>query len=273
MTIHQQIETYLDDGKGRNQVLYKIRKHVAANQRWQQYLIHFATAYLVDDAMRKRQLATERASVVVEMPGPTEGQAERAGRERDFQRIYADPSQLNEITPGPNSIFLCNIDIRKKFHSWCGNRARGHKAGDYEDWYRRAQQAAKKSPDPAWARRQLRNSFNPHDRSCWDYDALLHKMASELPDTLERYRQEIRLEITQELLEEEFALGDGRKVTWGRATVLQHTTRIDLLKKNIVGNMSAAIRHQAAIDMIKKHRVTCLGKIQTQPPKSNAKSA
>lgn len=63
-------------------------------------------------------------------------------------------------------------------------------------------------------------------------------------------RAEARLELTNELLAAPFALGDGREVTWGAATVEDHTQRIELLYRNAGGNIATAKRHEAAVRMI-----------------------
>lgn len=77
----------------------------------------------------------------------------------------------------------------------------------------------------------------------------------------EKFRQEVRLEITEELLAAEFALGDGRMVTWGAATVAEHTQRMDLLLGNAHGNLETARRHQAAVQMISEAGVATLAEI------------
>lgn len=58
------------------------------------------------------------------------------------------------------------------------------------------------------------------------------------------------MEFTAELLASEFALGDGRRVTWGEATVGDHEQRIELLTKNAAANAEAAARHVNAVSVL-----------------------
>lgn len=56
------------------------------------------------------------------------------------------------------------------------------------------------------------------------------------------------MEWTQELLDSPFALGDGRTVTWGDATVDDHRQRVAMLVKHATGTVQSAARHEKAID-------------------------
>jgi len=67
---------------------------------------------------------------------------------------------------------------------------------------------------------------------------------------LDEYRRAVIVEWTSELLSAEFATGDGRRVTWGEATIEQHVARIRLLTQNVRGNLDAIARHEAAIATI-----------------------
>lgn len=69
-------------------------------------------------------------------------------------------------------------------------------------------------------------------------------------EAMESWRNEIRLEVTRELLEVEFSLGDGTTATWGSATVEQHQKRADFLEKMAFGTAETAARHLAAIRML-----------------------
>lgn len=74
--------------------------------------------------------------------------------------------------------------------------------------------------------------------------------------------EETRLELTRELLGAEFALGDGSRVTWAKATAQDHARRVDLLAGNVRGNLATINRHRAAVQMLEQHQVRCLGEIQ-----------
>src|SRR5690606_36081744 len=75
----------------------------------------------------------------------------------------------------------------------------------------------------------------------WDFREPWERMTA----AIEQYRVDVRLELTQELLGSEFALGDGRTVTWGEATAEDHQQRIEMLTKSAGGTLQTAARHQA----------------------------
>lgn len=83
----------------------------------------------------------------------------------------------------------------------------------------------------------------------------------EMERIMGNFRDAVRLELTAELLGAEFALGDGRSVTWGAATVAEHTQRIDLLMGNVRGNLETANRHRSAVAMIAEHGVSTLNDV------------
>lgn len=85
-------------------------------------------------------------------------------------------------------------------------------------------------------------------------DHLVEKFRSEV-------EQETVLKLTAELLGAEFALGDGRRVTWGSATITEHTTRVEMLFANVHGNMATIKRHEAAVKLIASAGVSTLGEI------------
>lgn len=86
-------------------------------------------------------------------------------------------------------------------------------------------------------------------------DARLYRKLAEL---VKEHDDQIRLEVTTELLNSVFALGDGTRVTWGDATVEQHQQRIDLLTGMAAGTLETAARHHAAISMLEEAGATCL---------------
>lgn len=75
---------------------------------------------------------------------------------------------------------------------------------------------------------------------------------------LEEYRKAVIVEWTEELLAGQFATGDGKRVTWGKATVEQHVARIAMLTQNVRGNLDAIQRHEAAVVAIREAEATCL---------------
>lgn len=68
-----------------------------------------------------------------------------------------------------------------------------------------------------------------------------------LTDILDKYRDELRMEWTSELLNSEFALGDGTTVRWGDATMEQHEYRYQLHARNAQAGLEGAARHREAI--------------------------
>jgi hypothetical protein len=82
-----------------------------------------------------------------------------------------------------------------------------------------------------------------------------------LNEIVNEWEQTIRLEVTAELLETVFALGDGQRVTWGDATVDQHQQRIGMLMQNMYANAETAARHQAAVGMIEAAGVATLREV------------
>lgn len=67
---------------------------------------------------------------------------------------------------------------------------------------------------------------------------------------IEQYIEEIKLELTDELLEETFARGDGTQVKWGEATLQEHQVRARRLRRLAAGNAEAAARHELAIKLL-----------------------
>lgn len=64
------------------------------------------------------------------------------------------------------------------------------------------------------------------------------------------------------LLDASFALGDGRFVRWGEATVADHAARIDLLAAQRAGLDATIQRHREAIAAIQNAGVSCLDDIE-----------
>ena len=65
-----------------------------------------------------------------------------------------------------------------------------------------------------------------------------------------KFAAELRMEWTRELLDSEFALGDGTTVRWGDATMDQHEYRYQLHARNAQAGLEGAARHKEAIDTL-----------------------
>lgn len=83
-----------------------------------------------------------------------------------------------------------------------------------------------------------------------------------LEKATETYRNHLRVEWSQELLDASFALPDGTRVLWGAATVQQHQQRVDMLMKMTTGTIQTAAHHEAAIGAITEQGATCLNEIK-----------
>lgn len=55
-----------------------------------------------------------------------------------------------------------------------------------------------------------------------------------------------------------FALGDGTRVTWGRATVEQHEMRLAMLRRLRAGLDQTIARHNEALELLRTTGVKCL---------------
>jgi hypothetical protein len=70
--------------------------------------------------------------------------------------------------------------------------------------------------------------------------------------TLEEYKKTVIMEWTTELLNSEFALGDGTTTTWGDATREQHEARMELHGRNALAGMEGYARHAAAVEELER---------------------
>lgn len=69
----------------------------------------------------------------------------------------------------------------------------------------------------------------------------------------------MRLPDKRDLLKTTFALGDGREVEWGKATVDDHRQRLAMLSSQQDGIGETMLLHEAAIEQIVAAGVTSLG--------------
>lgn len=73
------------------------------------------------------------------------------------------------------------------------------------------------------------------------------ELRSRAADLLDVYKAQLHVDWTAALRASTFALGDGTSVAWGKATIEQHETRIDMLTVNARGNLDGIRVHEAAI--------------------------
>jgi hypothetical protein len=177
----------------------------------------------------------------------------------EFAEAYEDPGRLygtEEYRKAHGWIYLGRREKRKQFERWCQKEGK-----DFREWLNRARDAA--GPDNEdWVEQDW---FPEGPRAYWQM-----RLAVDMILKARAYVDEVvaqtRLEVTEELLGSEFALGDGRKVTWREATVEDHEQRVAMLQKNVVANAEAAARHLKAVEMIRENNVRCLGQL----PRDNA---
>lgn len=85
--------------------------------------------------------------------------------------------------------------------------------------------------------------------------------AQRLRAVFEQYEADLKIQWTAELLASEFSLADGTRVTWGEATLAQHTARRDMFRDNAAANMEGAARHSAAIRELERSGADCLANV------------
>jgi hypothetical protein len=82
-----------------------------------------------------------------------------------------------------------------------------------------------------------------------------------IKELIEAYAVEIDLDLNDNLLDSEFALGDGTVVTWRNATETDHMIRAEMLEKKAGGIAESAMRHRRAIQILHEKHVETLGDI------------
>ena len=75
---------------------------------------------------------------------------------------------------------------------------------------------------------------------------------------MEMLKNEVRLEVTKELLDTYVPLGDGTRVTWGEMTVEHIDQRIAILIPTAVGTLEGISKLQQARDLITEAGVSNL---------------
>lgn len=82
------------------------------------------------------------------------------------------------------------------------------------------------------------------------------------PETAERVAEAMdRPDPLATLRGETFRLGNGREVSWDKATVEEHRQRVEMLERIRAGIAATIDRHQEAIRRIEDAGVTCLAEL------------
>lgn len=79
---------------------------------------------------------------------------------------------------------------------------------------------------------------------------------------IQKRADQMVLDLTTELLNSEFAVGDGVRVTWGAATLDQHRQRAEMTTKMAIGNADDAARHIAAVRMLTEAGLKTLAEVR-----------
>lgn len=149
--------------------------------------------------------------------------------------------------PGIDQVKLGQRAYRERFVRRAGKQ--------FDRWYKRAKLVAQQSGEEGF--------FRLHWES--EYDNFPSNLAKAVNEAIDQVRAELRLELTQEFLASEFAVGDGTRVTWGSATIDQHEHRIAMLQANAGANIEAAARHRVAVEMISSAKRSCLADLAQHP--------
>lgn len=119
------------------------------------------------------------------------------------------------------------------------------------------EQRAREEADKAERARLYRE-----DPDAYDERYGVGRIMREFQASIEAIRTEAKLELTSELLGASFALGDGRSVTWGSATMDEHRQRIEMLGRNIEGNLDTMRVHEMAVELLRRSGADCLNLMQ-----------
>lgn len=164
----------------------------------------------------------------------------------DFERLYADPALWSVSSGEGRDRLWFNSNERRSFKAWCRHR-------DGKDGFDR------------WLARALAQTESTDFRVDWVegyFDQQRLEVVEAAVETmLTGMAESIRFEVTAELLDTVFATGDGTRVSWRDATVLQHQERIEHLTKMITGTAETAAMHLRAVEMIKDAGVESLGQV------------
>ena len=203
-------------------------------------LIAWSTAEVATLRRSKARKVEESArQQVATTPAATKHEAEPQPP-NDFQRLHDDPTLWEVAHEIGSQCIWFNSRDRREFQKWCNQR------GGFDQWL-------------DWALTQdihedFKVDFVPGYTSMRFRDAVTK--------LLDKVVEQTRFEVTAELLDTVFATGDGTRVTWGDATVLQHQERVDMLTRMMVGTSETAAMHIRAVDMIKDAGVETLAEVR-----------
>ncbi len=228
-------------------------------------LVIYALKDLIQKTKRKAQLKVEREawekSIVKDREESERKFQEQQKRIESYRKIEEkkEVNELQKVFNSPSEMYhredrrkvIWNSKSRKAFRYWCEKEGK-----DFEDWLNRARKVCPEEDKDCLEADWYHKGPEAYMREK-HHDNLM-KMVS---DVVEVVKEHTRLAVTKELLQTEFALGNGVKVTWGTATKENHEQRIALLSENVAGNLEAAARHRLAIQMIEENSVETLSEV------------
>lgn len=92
-------------------------------------------------------------------------------------------------------------------------------------------------------------------------ETIFNRKMAMMRDVVEKIRDDLYVEWTEELLNTHFRLPNGQETTWGDATVAQHEARVEMFTKNATHQALGAARHQQAIEDIRRADAQCLNEV------------
>jgi len=130
---------------------------------------------------------------------------------------------------------------------------------------REVEHEAQASREPRWGTRawdrwaELPENAEAAEKTReWHYQAdaidlrLARELRADIGRALDEFTNTMKMVWTRELLDSEFAVGDGTVTTWGDATLEQHEARMAMHRQNALGAAEGYARHAAAVDEIKR---------------------
>jgi hypothetical protein len=204
-----------------------IVRHLAASQR------NEALAQLLEedvDAIRRARVRDIEQAAVNATP-------HRTGRDEEQELVERDRLALEERRA------LWKLNPRsapkssREYKDWLANTPEGRAVADAREEAEDRRRLFREDPEAYSKKYGWQHAVQEYEESV---------------------RQQARLELTAELLGASFALGDGRTVTWGEATLDDHEQRIELLFGNVSGNLATIAVHERAAELLRSAGASCL---------------
>lgn len=202
-------------------------------------LLHRFAMEQIQKVLRERSRCVEESARRLATPQQT---LPVAGIEDRYQSVYDNPLEYT----------LFSGSTRSTFRTWCKRDGRS-----FDEWFQRLVDACPTEQEREYAYAAFVRGYRT--RAEREIEHNLHRKINGL---FEEFAAKIRLEVTEDLLNTVFSIGDGTRVTWRDATVEQHRERVGFLGKMVVGTAETAGMHLAAINLIEEQGVSTLGEVE-----------